>query len=644
MTKTPLNVVIPLAGSGERFRAAGYTLPKPLVRAKGYPISCHCISSLEADSQDNVVLVYHRSLEAHNFADLIRKEFPHLNLKFVCLDRETRGAAETVLLGLRALSDEEMTRPTVVADGDSVYVDDVLTPMREKAANMIFCFEDPGKDPIYSYIQLSESSRVEDIREKVRISTNACIGVYGFESGALLSEYCAKTIDLGNQSRGEFYISNVYQTMLRDDRAVYGFKLKHWECLGTPIQLRVWSEQKRENDRTFRFCFDLDNSLVTYPKITADYTSCQPINRNIRFLRYLKDLGHHIIIFTARRMKTHQGNVADVVDDIGELTKQQLENFGVPYDELIFGKPYADFYVDDLAILPQLNMELQTGFYMDSTVETRPAHSLVWGEKSVTKTAPESRIANELFWYQNLPEGLTDIAPAVISHSEGKLEIERVFGVPLSQLYVNKSMTVADLDNLLATLSRLHAVRPDADVDIYANYANKIQQRFQEFDWSHLPQSQLVYSKLMKWAENYKTEEGGILGLIHGDPVFTNAILTPNHKIMLIDPRGEIGGQRSNAGDIHYDLAKVYQSLVGYDEILLDMPRLDHSELLTHFSRYVIDRFGKQALLNIRMITASLFFTLVPFHKQALHDEFLQVSMSLLDRHETGFSYTEDAS
>ena len=50
--------------------------------------------------------------------------------------------------------------------------------------------------------------------------------------------------------------------------------------------------------KILRFCFDLDNTLVTYPKIANDYSSVEPIKKTIDFVRYLKKLGHTIIIHT----------------------------------------------------------------------------------------------------------------------------------------------------------------------------------------------------------------------------------------------------------------------------------------------------------------------------------------------------------
>ena len=43
-------------------------------------------------------------------------------------------------------------------------------------------------------------------------------------------------------------------------------------------------------------------------------------------------------------MKTHNGNVGKILCDIGKITFNTLEKFNIPFDEIYFGKPYADVY------------------------------------------------------------------------------------------------------------------------------------------------------------------------------------------------------------------------------------------------------------------------------------------------------------
>jgi hypothetical protein len=51
-------------------------------------------------------------------------------------------------------------------------------------------------------------------------------------------------------------------------------------------------------------------------------------------VRELHAAGHHIIIHTARRMRTHGGNVPAVVADVGHVTIESLRKFNIPYHEV----------------------------------------------------------------------------------------------------------------------------------------------------------------------------------------------------------------------------------------------------------------------------------------------------------------------
>lgn len=105
------------------------------------------------------------------------------------------------------------------------------------------------------------------------------------------------------------------------------------------------------------FVFDLDHTLCVPGKeqdTINRYAKAKPIKENIEMVRELKRFNNKVIIHTARRMLTHKGDVAMVYLDVGEITKQWLADHDVPYDELIFGKPYADIYIDDKGMTPEL--------------------------------------------------------------------------------------------------------------------------------------------------------------------------------------------------------------------------------------------------------------------------------------------------
>jgi capsule biosynthesis phosphatase len=97
-----------------------------------------------------------------------------------------------------------------------------------------------------------------------------------------------------------------------------------------------------------RIAVDLDGTICSLKKQGQSYADVEPNFLAVERLRQLKAAGHQIIILTARHMKTCNGDVAEVISKIGEITLAWLKKYQIPYDEIHFGKPYADVYLDDL--------------------------------------------------------------------------------------------------------------------------------------------------------------------------------------------------------------------------------------------------------------------------------------------------------
>ena len=96
-----------------------------------------------------------------------------------------------------------------------------------------------------------------------------------------------------------------------------------------------------------RICIDLDGVIAELKKDGESYEDVKPVKGAVEKIRKLKKNGHYIIIYTARHMKTCNGNVSKIVAKIGKITLDWLEKYQVPYDEIVFGKPWADVYIDD---------------------------------------------------------------------------------------------------------------------------------------------------------------------------------------------------------------------------------------------------------------------------------------------------------
>jgi capsule biosynthesis phosphatase len=223
--------------------------------------------------------------------------------------------------------------------------------------------------------------------------------------------------------------------MLMNNETIKSILSNNYICLGTPNQLKIFSSNINNNTDVLRICFDLDNTLVSYPIIKGDYTTVQPIEQNINYLKFLKKMGHTIIIHTARRMKTHNGDVEKVIQDIGEITINTLKEYDIPYDELHFGKPFANFYIDDLAVKSYDELDKELGFY-NIHPDTRYHNRIeISGDKIIKYS---NSINGESYWYKNIPNKITNYFPKLIDFSSNSLTLEKINGIPISYLNTPK--------------------------------------------------------------------------------------------------------------------------------------------------------------------------------------------------------------
>ncbi|MDW8464031.1 MAG: hypothetical protein RML10_10720 [Geminocystis sp.] len=99
-----------------------------------------------------------------------------------------------------------------------------------------------------------------------------------------------------------------------------------------------------------RICIDLDGCIAKLRQAGQTYADVEPVENAIEKLKALKEKGYYIIIYTARHMKTTNGNPNLAITKIGLDTLEWLKRHNIPYDEICFGKPWADVYIDDNAV------------------------------------------------------------------------------------------------------------------------------------------------------------------------------------------------------------------------------------------------------------------------------------------------------
>ncbi|MGL5901213.1 MAG: capsular biosynthesis protein [Cetobacterium sp.] len=100
---------------------------------------------------------------------------------------------------------------------------------------------------------------------------------------------------------------------------------------------------------------DIDGTICEVKPKEKTYLEILPKKDVVEKLREYRENGFYIILYTARQMRTYSGNLGKINANTAKVLFEWLELHNIPYDEIIFGKPWcgrAGFYVDDKAIRP----------------------------------------------------------------------------------------------------------------------------------------------------------------------------------------------------------------------------------------------------------------------------------------------------
>ena len=251
-------ILIPLGGTGERFKKAGYNLPKALIPVDNKEILFHLLDNLILhnfilDKIDFVFIPYNKEYINYDLENLLIKRYTSIPFKFLVLENSTRGAADTIRIALNSIK-TKVDCPILCLDSDNFYTTDII--QQWNGENKVFTFVDTLNDPIYSYITtIKDTDIIKNIIEKEKISDNACCGAYGFQSWQILLAYCNYVIENKLTQKNEYYTSAVIEEMIKQ-KIEFKYKTipnKNYYSLGTPNQVKAYE---------YSFLFDLDGTLV----------------------------------------------------------------------------------------------------------------------------------------------------------------------------------------------------------------------------------------------------------------------------------------------------------------------------------------------------------------------------------------------
>lgn len=237
-----LNIVIPMAGAGSRFREKGFVVPKPLIPVNGVPMIRVVINNLTPHQEHRFIFICQRAhVSEYSLRDRLQRWAP--GSEVVEIEGITEGAACTVL---RAEHLIDSSAALMIANSDQ-YIDssiDAYVEAMDARALDGLIMTMSADDPKWSYVALNQDGLATEVAEKRVISTHATVGIYNFARGSdfvrAAKEMIAKDLRVNN----EFYVAPTYNELIaRGDRiGAYniGREAQGMYGLGIPADLELF--------------------------------------------------------------------------------------------------------------------------------------------------------------------------------------------------------------------------------------------------------------------------------------------------------------------------------------------------------------------------------------------------------------------
>ena len=230
-----MNIVIPAAGAGRRFKEAGYPLPKVMIDVGGMPMLSRVVKNILPRGEHRVIAA-------------VAPGTPEMyDVQQVVVSKTTDGAARTVILAIHS-AQLPLSDPLMVANADQLVnwgTDDFIdAAVGYEASIMTFRCEE--RDPKWSYVRLDENqSLVVRVEEKRPISDLATVGIYYWKRTYDFLRSAEEMIYKNDRTLGEFYVAPSFNYM---PGAIRSFEIPRdtMHGLGTPEDLEMFLEQSKE--------------------------------------------------------------------------------------------------------------------------------------------------------------------------------------------------------------------------------------------------------------------------------------------------------------------------------------------------------------------------------------------------------------
>lgn len=229
------NVLIPMAGRGERLAGYGDTI-KPLISINSQPMFVAAVNSLVWGVDGNLIFCVHSEhVDEFGIDKIVKHHYP--DARVVVVDRR-EGPADTCIQAKQFIdNDEEL----IIANCDQVMswsfnrFRDFLRST--DADGVLVCY--PFDQPSNSFVEVDENDCAVRVVEKEVISNVASNGIHWWRRGC---DFVWSMQDAERSGNGEFYVAPSYNTLIAAGRKIVVYRIdgKYHHAIGTPHDLDAY--------------------------------------------------------------------------------------------------------------------------------------------------------------------------------------------------------------------------------------------------------------------------------------------------------------------------------------------------------------------------------------------------------------------
>lgn len=233
-----INVVIPMAGEGQRFKDEGFTTPKPIIDVEGLPMVGLVAHKLDINA-NFIFVVKGEHCAQYNLESILRLMYPTCTI--VKTWGKQCGAACSILEAEPYINNDQHL---LIVNSDQIWDWNARLfyhkMIVEELDGGIVVFKDEDRNPKWSFAKVDENDYVTEVAEKNPISDLGTAGIYYFKYGSDFVKFAKQMIEKKITINSEYYTCPVYNELIEAGKRIKAFPIEKMIGLGVPSDLKLY--------------------------------------------------------------------------------------------------------------------------------------------------------------------------------------------------------------------------------------------------------------------------------------------------------------------------------------------------------------------------------------------------------------------